>query len=471
MKRLGIIALALVVGVFVALPVLRFLSDQGEEERAVEPTPVVLATPLRSRVEDVSSYPGRLAADSTVRVFPKVAGTATTVHVEENDVVAAGELLISLDDETQRLQMQQAYSAWQAAEAQYRKAGEGARPEELENARASLRQSERDLEKAQANLNRQRSLFEAGSISRAQLEAAENQLSGARTQVENARRSLQLLETGARREDVLAAQAQAESARKQYELARLQLRRTEIRAPVGGTVVSVATEAGNSVGPQAPVAVIVNDALMYARITVPERDYGQLSGRAGSVTARVRPLAYEDMDAVSGRLTSVSRVIDPESRTFSAEVAVENGSGTLRPGMYVEVDLVLEARERALLVPSTAVVERNGRSVVFIAQTAESGRPGEAGSVAQSEGLTARSVPVATGLRTAGGLEITAGLAGGERVVIEGNAFLEDGQPIRVLSGGRDDGGGESGSERALSGTERPALTRSPTESYAKAIR
>ena len=231
-------------------------------------------------------------------------------------------------------------------------------------------------------------------------------------------------------------------------------------------MVSVATEAGNSVGPQAPVAVIVNDALMYARITVPERAYGELSGRAGSVQARVRPLAYEDMDAVSGRLSSVSRVIDPESRTFSAEVAVENDSGSLRPGMYVEVDLILAAREEALLLPSTAVVERNGRSVVFVAE------PGEAGSVAQGDGLTARSVPVATGLRTSGGLEITGGLAGGERVVVEGNAFLEDGQPIRVLGDGPDDGeaedtapeDAESGSDRALSGAERPAVTRRPTE-------
>jgi multidrug efflux pump subunit AcrA (membrane-fusion protein) len=326
---------------------------------------------------------------------------------------------VSLENDVQRLQMEQARAAWEAAQAQYRKASQGAREEELDNARASLAQSERDLSVARANLERQRSLFQSGSLSQAQLENAENAVSSAETQVENARRSLRLLETGTRDEDLSAARAQADQARKQYELAQLQLDHAQIRSPVAGRVVNLLAEEGNTVGPQSPVAVVVNDALMYARFTVPERNYGRLADREGEIEARIAALAYRDMEPAAGVLTTVSRVIDPESRTFSAEAAVENASGRLRPGMYVEVSVILSRRESAVVVPPAAVVTRDGQPVVFVAHTDD----------------TARRVPVTTGLRGDGYVEITSGLLGSETIVVEGNAFLEDGQRIRAISG------------------------------------
>jgi membrane fusion protein (multidrug efflux system) len=114
----------------------------------------------------------------------------------------------------------------------------------------------------------------------------------------------------------------------------------------------------------------------------------------------------------------VSRVIDPESRTFSAEAALQNESGRLRPGMYVEVSVILSRRENAVVVPPAAVVTRDGQQVVFVVQTDD----------------TARRVPVTTGLRGEGYVEVTSGLLGSETIVVEGNAFLEDGQRIRAIT-------------------------------------
>jgi HlyD family secretion protein len=418
-KKLGLVGIFLVVVVFVGLPLVRFIQDQSGGEDTVAPTPVVLGQPERRSVEETQRYPGRLSATSTVRVFPKAAGRVTRVHVGENDAVAAGDLLVSLEDEVQLLQMEQAQAAWEAAEAQSRKASQGARQEELENARASLAQSERDLTVAQTSLRRQRSLFESGSLSQAQLESAENTVASAETRVENARRSLSLLETGTRDEDVSTVRAQAQQARKQHELAQLRLDHAQIRSPVSGTVVSLLTELGNTVSPQSPVAVVVNDTLMFARFTVPERNYGRLIELEGAVEARITALAYPDMDPVTGVLTTVSRVIDPESRTFSAEASIENVTGQLRPGMYVDVSLVLARRENVVVVPPAAVVTRDGERVVFIAN-AES---------------MARSVPVTTGLRGDGFIEVTSGLLGSEAIVVEGNAFLESGQRIRAIEG------------------------------------
>ena len=424
MKRAGIVAVFLVVVVFVGLPLVRFIQDQNRDDADVAATPVVFARPALREVEETQRYAGRLTADSTVRVFPKGSGKVTSVLVRENEEVRAGQVVIALEDDVQRLQMEQARAAWQAAEAQYQKASTGARSEELESARASLAQSERDLVVAQSSLERQRSLFEAGSISRAQLDNAENAVSGAETRLANARRSLRLLETGAREEDLRAARAQADSARKQYELAQLQFDNTRIESPLAGTVVSILTEPGNTVGPQTPVAVVVNDNLMYAEFTVPERSYGRLAVREGDAAVRVYPLAYPDLPPLPGGLTTVSRVIDASTRTFSAEAAVENSGGILRPGMYVEVELILDRRENAVVIPAAAVVQRAGERVVFVA-----------GADTAEQPPVARALPVTTGIRADGYVEITSGLIGTERVVVEGNAFLEDGQRVREISG------------------------------------
>ena len=422
MKKVAIIAVAALALVFVGIPLFQFIQDRESAAETPTAAPVVFADVERRAVEQTRSYPGRLSADASVRVFPRSGGTVTTLHVSENDAVSAGELIMSLEDDTQRLQMEQAYAAWQAAQASLDKANTGARPEELENARATLAQSRRDLDLARSNFERQRSLYESGGLSTAAFEQAENRVAAAETQLENARRSLQLLETGARDEDLNAAQAQAESARKQYELARLRVDHAKIRAPVSGRIEQLLVDTGDTVGPQGPVAVVVNDELMTATITLPERDYGRLANRTQAVPARVRPIAYDDEAVITGDVTKVSRVIDPRSRTFTAEIAVKNTDDLLRSGMYVEVDLVLARRESALVVPSSAVVQRDNASVVFVGMT-----QGDAG-------LMAQSLPVTTGLRHGRFVEVTSGLQGDERIVVEGNAFIEAGQAIRPIA-------------------------------------
>jgi RND family efflux transporter MFP subunit len=187
-------------------------------------------------------------------------------------------------------------------------------------------------------------------------------------------------------------------------------------------VVEVLAERGDTVSPQNPVAVVMNDGLMKATLTLPERDYGRLVNRDAPISARVRPLAYEGEIVVTGEVTAVSRTIDPASRTFSAEVAVDNPDDLLRPGMYVDIDLILSQRNDAVVVPSSAVVQRNGHSVVFTAEARGDGAP------------IARPVPVKLGLRHGAVVEIREGLDGTEEIIIEGNAFLEAGQAVRPIA-------------------------------------
>jgi RND family efflux transporter MFP subunit len=130
----------------------------------------------------------------------------------------------------------------------------------------------------------------------------------------------------------------------------------------------------------------------------------------------VRLDAVPGLGQLSGGIASISPTVDPASRTFTVEVRLANREGRLKPGMYADVEFALERRPAALLAPATALVERNGRTGMFIVE------PGS--------NPVARFREIAAGIRTQEAVEIVRGVDGGERIVVEGNAFLEDGQRV-----------------------------------------
>lgn len=415
--------LLLIPALFVLIPVGRLVLGSNAEEADREGTPVVVSRPERRSLARSLTYPGNLRAGNTAVAVPRISGRIERVLVGENERVNAGEVIVELESEMVRIQMEQARAAWRAALAQYEEARRGAPEEEIENARATIEQSREDLESARADLNRTERLYEAGTVSRADFEDAQNQFQSAETQLANAQRSLRLLEQGASEEQLAAAEANADAARRQFELARLQFQYSRVTAPVSGTVSRITVEEGNTVNVGTPLLSIINDDLIYVSVHVPERHYGSVvrSLDSGVLSARVRPVAYEGELDFDGRVSFVGNTIDPQSRTFEVEIATENTAGRLRPGMFVNVELVLDVVEQAIAVPSTAIVRRNGEQVAFV--------------LAPGDSTRAISVPVELGIESEGWVEVVSGIEEDSQVVVEGNAFLEDEQSIRLVEG------------------------------------
>lgn len=383
--------------------------------------PVVTAAPTTGDLEVVLSYQGNLVAESTAMVVPKLGGEIEEILVSESDRVSAGDALVRIDDDIVRIQSEQALAAWQAVTAQLDKTTRGVRPEELESAGATVDQSARDVEAAQANLDRTRRLYEAGTVPASDHENAENQVRAARTQLENAQRSLSLMEQGASREDIAMTTANADAAKKSYELALLQLEFTTVRAPVSGTVARIMVEEGNSVGPGTPLLAIINDDLIYANVAIPEQYYGELVARGDNIPARIVPIAYADNPVFSGGVTSVAPIIDAMSRTFNVKIGVENRGSRLVPGMFVNVELVMQQVTDALVLPQSAVLSRDDSTVVFVVEVTSE--------------PTAKMVRVVTGVRQGSSVQIVSGLEPDVEVVVQGNAFLEDGQLVNPVTG------------------------------------
>jgi RND family efflux transporter MFP subunit len=178
-------------------------------------------------------------------------------------------------------------------------------------------------------------------------------------------------------------------------------------------------EEGNMVGTSSPLIAIVNDNLIYADIAVPEKYYADFRNKGDSIRALVKPVAYPDQEAFSGRVTNVASIIDPQSRTFNVEIAGPNSANLLTPGMYVNVDLILSEIETDFLLPVTSVVYREGRQVVFI--------------VTEKNSYHVEMRPVKTGLSDSGMVQIIEGIGTDDQVVVQGNAFLEHGQQVRLI--------------------------------------
>jgi multidrug efflux pump subunit AcrA (membrane-fusion protein) len=415
-RRLAWIPVLLLALALIGYSVYRRVRTSGGAGEQAAIVPVVVALPHRGETERTLGYAGTLEPQALVTVTSKIEGRIERILVGEGDTVQTGRTLVQIEDDTVRLQLEQARSAVAAAQAQLDKAQRGVRPEELENARALLKQAEEDFTTGEQNYLRTERLYQEGALAKARFEEAERQLRDAQTRLENARRNVRMMEQGAGPEEQRMAEANLKAAQAQAQLAGLQLDFTRIRSPLAGRVARVLIDEGNLASRATPLLVLVRDDPMLVRIPVPERHYAAFSAGRQTISARVRLDALPGQDELAGSITSISPTVEPASRTFTVEVRLENRAGRLKAGMYADVQFVMERRSEALLVPATALVERGGRPGVFTVDS-------------RSEPL-ARFREIVPGIRTQEEIEILQGLTGGERIVVEGNAFLEEGQRV-----------------------------------------
>ncbi len=120
----------------------------------------------------------------------------------------------------------------------------------------------------------------------------------------------------------------------------------------------------------------------------------------------------------TGAIYAIEPAVDESTRTVLLRARVPNPGVRLKPGMFVRVNLTLETRDNALLVPEQAIVPRGtGRFVFRIID----------GKAVQT--------PVEIGVRRPGEVEITSGLAAGETIVVDGQLKLQDGAAVSIAAG------------------------------------
>ena len=219
-------------------------------------------------------------------------------------------------------------------------------------------------------------------------------------------------EGGVTEKELEIARKTALDARLNYEAAELKAEKLRLRAPISGFVTNLQA---NFDGVRVPAGFTLCKIMDYSSMTVqvnlPNSDIQQVQiGQKVNITNYALP-----DEVFVGRITAIDPTIDPQTRTLSATVAVGNKLLRLRPGMFVKADIIVEEHSDAILIPKIALQTRDGLPVVFVVK-----------------GVSAELREVTTGIQTKEEVEILAGLAEGERLVVKGHETLRDKSKVRV---------------------------------------
>lgn len=350
MRNLLWIAVAALVLAALAVP--RLLSSGGGTDRAASngdddgaPLPVEVYTVTPQHLAETLTSTGTVFADERVEVVSEVAGMVRSLAFEEGTAVAAGALLVQIDDRELR----------------------------AEQERVAAR-----LELAERRARRQRQLFDDGLISD---------------------------------QDYDAAATEADALRAELRLIEVRIDKTQIRAPFAGMVGLRRLSEGAYVSPETLVTTLLDIDPVKLEFAVPER-----------YAADFRPgkrVDFQVAGAGGARQATVYAVepsVDPATRTVTVRATSPNPDGVLLPGAFADVSFAVRETDDALAVPSIAVLPELGGHRVYVLEDG-----------------AAASRPVETGLRTSDRVEITDGLATGDRVIISGLQSLRPGMAVEVV--------------------------------------
>ena len=325
-------------------------AKSGTEEPPA-PTPVEAARVAAPDATGSVSGAGALERRREMALSFRIPGVLTAMRVEAGDSVRAGQAIAAIDP-----------------------AGVDARQQ----------QAAADLERARRDVERDRTLFEKGFVSRQRIDDRQSALK--------------------------AAQAA-------YDAARFDRRWASLVSPVSGVVLERRAQAGEVVAAGQVVARVADLASpLVLRLPLPARDAARIRVGDGA-EVKVEDLGDQ---ALSGRVTRVGEAADTRTGAVSVEIELSAPPPNLRSGQIAHATLSVQAAPgqatRYARIPAEAVLEANGQR----------------GFVLRVDRGKARRTAVAFG-GFDGDDALVAGLPDGAQVITAGAGFVADGEPVRVI--------------------------------------
>ena len=194
------------------------------------------------------------------------------------------------------------------------------------------------------------------------------------------------------------------------ELKRQLLKDTRIVAPFAGTTGARMVSPGQVIAKNTTLTWLVQMDPVKVEVNVPERFLGQLRlGQNIEITVASLPGRK-----FQGRVYFIAPQIDTHTRTALVKARLANPKQELRPGMFANLELALQIRAAAVVIPEVALMLSGERASIYVVD----------------KEMTAHLRPIKTGVRLAGEVEIVSGLLAGEKVVVEGTQKLRPGAKV-----------------------------------------
>ncbi len=297
------------------------------------------------------STDGPLAITGTIEalqvdVSPRLAGRIVERPVREGDRVRRGQLLVRLDAEELEADVRRAEAAARAAEARLRDLRAGARQQEIDEARANLRNATATRVWTERDFKRAQELYAKDLVAMADVDRARQAYEVAVENQAAAGDRLELWRAGPRADAVAAAEADLAQARAALAMAAKRLTEMRLVSPIDGFVLHKHMEVGETVNPGVAILTLMDPVDMWLRAYVPETDVGRV---------RIGQVAAVSVDAFPGR-TFAGTVTEIASQAeftpknvqtrkervnlvFRIKIAVQNADGTLKPGLPADAEL------------------------------------------------------------------------------------------------------------------------------------
>ncbi|HET8549566.1 MAG TPA: efflux RND transporter periplasmic adaptor subunit [Bryobacteraceae bacterium] len=339
-------------GLIIAL--LMLTAACSRDRKAVEaaapkaPEPIAVRTaPAEARVIDRTiAVTGSLNPDETVTVSSEVDGRVSRVLVDFGQQVRQGRVVVELDKQELALQLQRAQSA--LAQAQARLGMDASASGSATT--AAMRQMQAQMEDARSRYENAKKLVASGDISQERF-----------VELEKAYRARVAAYEGARDEQNTQV-AGLDGLRAELALARKRLNDATVRAPFSGTVSQKLVAPGQYTKANTAMLTIVKTNPMRLLVDIPETATGNV--RVGTM------LTFATDAAPGARYNAVIRqlnpALDPKSRSLTAEARLTSNDARLRPGMFVQVELVLAKSTEVVAVPKQAIYNVAGLNKMFV---------------------------------------------------------------------------------------------------------
>lgn len=362
-------------------------TEGGDGDASAAGVAVQVQEVKQDTISTENKVSGRVAADGQESVFVAAQAQCTAVYVEVGDTVSAGDVLCALD-------MASTLSSYSAANISYSSAVQSY------NDQAAI--FDKQIALAEKNVSDLKALFEIGAASQLEIDQAELSLQSARAQ-----------------RDATLAQLEAgmQSYKSNVEQLSTVLENVDgqgnVIAPVSGTILTLNAVESSYVSPSMPVAVIDGADRMEIVVSVSEALVPKLA-RGDEVDVSISALNAR----LVGSIKQLERSANMQTKLYNVTVSIDEDMDGLLPGMFADVSFRTDTSANAIVIPTEAILTSNGVQYVFVV-----------------ENNAARYVEITAGLTGSGVTEVTSGLNAGDVLVTVGQAYLSDGDAVRIVSG------------------------------------
>ncbi|ULL18085.1 efflux RND transporter periplasmic adaptor subunit [Paenibacillus sp. H1-7] len=384
-------------------------APKAAPQAAATDTKTVKVTPVgKQSMGDPKEQVADVVAASQVDISPKADGQVLEIVKKRGDLVQQGDVIFRLDTKDALLQKKKSEVALQSAQDTLQKS-----TEDLANSKTELQNSiakaQQQLDNVTKDYNKMHNDYDAGLVTKRQLEQSQMQVNNAQLDLQNLQNKLDAMQ---KTNGLAAAQSQVDSAKIGLQDINNTLANYEVKAPIAGVLTDLNVEVGAMIARGGKVGQVQQ--------IDPIKVKAELSESAAKLARGKQELTFYSADnptkLLKGRVTYLADVMNAQTKSFSLELEAVNTDGYLKPGTRVQVQLNSVEEQQVIAVPSLSIVREGSNAFVFILK-----------------GDTVEKRPVKLGRVNETYQEIVEGLTLGEELVVSGQHHLKDKQKVAAV--------------------------------------